>query len=197
MAMAEAPYEPPRVPSVEADGVEPGAAAVTGEDATPAPALSWAEQEVLTALKRLARAQSQLQALERQGGARRSLDADDGQRLEALEIELAHARAKASGRFAKGAARERVAELEVTERLLLDQLGVTTFAEYRTISEAPASVDSVDPAVLAFARQELASAQQAWLEVQALEAPEASPEDLAADEPVESHPADGQPADVA
>ena len=198
MAMAEAPYEPPRVPSVEADGAEPGAAAVTGEDATPAPALSWAEQEVLTALKRLARAQSQLQALEGQGGsARRSFDAADGERLEALEIELAHARAKASGRFAKGAARERVAELEVTERLLMDQLGVATFAEFRTISEAPASVDSVDPAVLAFARQELASAQQAWLEVQALEAPEASPEDLAADEPAESHPADGHPADVA
>jgi len=76
-------------------------------------------------------------------------------------------------------------------------LGVATFAEFRTISEAPASVDSVDPAVLAFARQELASAQQAWLEVQALEAPEASPEDLAADEPAESHPADGHPADVA
>ena len=205
--MAEAPYTRPRVPSVEADGAEPGAAAVTREDEAPAPVLSWAEQEVLNALKRLARAQSQLQALEGQGGpARRSFDAADGERLEALEIDLAQARAKASGRFAKGTARERVDELEVSERLLLDHLGVATFAEYQTMSEAPASADTVDPAVLAFARQELASAQQAWLEVQALETPDAPPTDSPADEAAEARPADeaaearpadGHPADVA
>lgn len=135
------------------------------------PPLSWAEQEVLDALKRLARAQSQLQALEIQAGPEvRTFDPADVARLEAVAKDLAHARAKASGRFAKGSARDRVHELEMSERLQLERMDLSSVAELRAILDAPApAVDPVDPAVLSFARQELAAAQQAWLDVQDLE----------------------------
>jgi hypothetical protein len=171
--MAEAPYQPRRASAVDPDGADPDAAGLEGETATPVPALSWAEQEVLTALKRLARAQSQLQAPKGQRGpAARSLDPIDAERLESLAAELTQARSKASGRFAKGAARDRVRELELSERLLLERLGVSSLAEFRALVDAaPPTVEPVDPAVLAFARQELASAQQGWLDVQALEMP--------------------------
>ncbi len=181
MAMAEAPYERRPASAVGPDGVSddvPADRPEAGEaEADQAPALSWAEQELLSALKRLARAQSQLAALESQASPpRRTFDPADAQRLEALEADLAQARSKASGRFGKGAARDRVSHLEVTERLLLDQLGVSSYDEYRASVDAPpAAAEPIDEAVLAFARQELASAQQAWLDVQALEVP-ADPE---------------------
>ena len=128
---------------------------------------------MLTALKRLARAQSQLQALEAQvTPPRRTFDPVDAERLDALAVELAQARSKASGRFAKAAARDRVNELEMSERLLLERLGVSSYSEYRAVVDAPAPAAApVDDAVLTFARQELASAQQAWLDVQAFDMP--------------------------
>jgi len=136
-----------------------------------APALSWAEREVLGALQRLARAQANLASAQAQGEAAdaATFDPVDVQRLEELHAELAAARAKASGRFAKGAARQRVRDLETTERLVLGRLGVDSYDDYR--SQAAARVDHqvVETEVIDFARRELASAQQAWREVQALE----------------------------
>jgi hypothetical protein len=173
MAMAEAPLQPNVVTPV----VEPAGDASEG---VAKPALSWAEQEVLDALKRLARAQAQMAALEARTPAppARSFDPEDVRRAQELQGDLERARAKASGRFAKGAARERLEELQMRERLLLDRLRMASLDELRAAASSPAPVtDPVDPNVLAFARQELAAAQQGWLDVQALELPSGAKSD--------------------
>jgi len=166
--MADAPRPVPD-PPVGGDTDSDGGAA------DGAPALSWAERETLDALKRLASAQSQLQALEERAAAvSPRIDPADGQRLEHVHGEVVAARAKASGRFGRAAARERLEQLEMNERLVLDQLGLPDYDAYRralTGGSTPGP-DPVDPQVLAFARQELASAQRAWLEIQAMEVPE-------------------------
>lgn len=151
----------------------PPAPDAPGGDVEEAPVtLSWAEQEVVDALKRLARAQSHLADLEARAGEATTptFEAADVERLEKLQGQLAQARAKASGRFGRGAARDRLAELEMAERLVLDRMGVDSYADCRSAIEAP-HVEAVDPQVLAFAQRELASARTAWLEVQALEIP--------------------------
>ena len=134
--------------------------------------LTWAEQEVVDALKRLARAQSHLADLDARAGEATTptFEAADVERLEHLQGQLTQARAKAAGRFGRAAARARLDELEMAERLVLDRMGVASYADYRSVIEAP-HVDAVDPQVLAFAQRELASARTAWLEVQALEIP--------------------------
>ena len=157
--------------------------AATPEAAEPAPVtLTWAEQEVVDALRRLARAQSHIADLEARAGEATTptFEAADVERLEHLQGQLTHARAKASGRFGKAAARARLDELEMAERLVLDRMGVASYDDYRSVLEAP-HVEAVDPQVLAFAQRELVSARRAWLEVQALdippvEAPEPLPE---------------------
>jgi hypothetical protein len=163
MAMADAPRHDP-AGSDSAAGAEPTA-------------LSWAEQETLDALKRLARAQSQLQALEEQlptGVV--PLDPADGQRLVEIHAELVRARSKAAGRFGRAAARDRLDQLETSERLLLEHMGLSDYDDYVAASAPPRStVAAVDPQMLAFARQELISARQAWLEVQAMAVPDADP----------------------
>src|SRR4029077_3906389 len=81
------------------------------ETVEPAPVtLTWAEQEVVDALKRLARAQSDLADLEARAAATttHTFEAADVERLEQLQGPLAQARAKAGGRFGKAAARERL-----------------------------------------------------------------------------------------
>ena len=147
------------------------------ESGAAAPALSWAENEVLDALRRLARAQAQLVAAEAQVAAVDSagFDPADVERLEQVHAELATAKGKATKKFAKGAARERARELESTERLVLDRLGVASYDEYRARADRSQGSQVVDSEVIDFARRELASAQRAWREVQALEvvAPEA------------------------
>ncbi len=164
-----------------ADGHE----AAEPEPATAAPTLTWAESEVLDALRRLARAQAQLAAAEAQVAAdTASFDPADGERLEQVHAQLAKAKGKAAKKFAKGAARERVRELESTERLVLDRLGVASFEEYRARADRRQGSQVVDSEVIDFARRELASAHRAWREVQALEvvgpevpdAPEPEPE---------------------
>ncbi len=134
----------------------------------PEPALSWAESEVLSALRRLARAQAELAAVETSSSSGRAaaFAPVDVARLEQAHAELGAARAKASGRFSKGAARHRVRDLEAAEQAALDRLGVATYDDYqaRLAGLAPAT----DPAVVDFARRELDSAQQAWREVQSL-----------------------------
>jgi hypothetical protein len=160
-----------------APGEQPSAAA--------APALSWAENEVLGALRRLARAQAQLAAAQAQVAAAgsASFDPADVERLEQVHAELAKAKGKASGRFAKGAARQRVRELESSERLVLDRLGVASFEEYRARANRSQGSQVVDSEVIAFARRELESAQRAWREVQALEVVAPEPPDPAPVEP--------------
>jgi len=135
------------------------------------PALSWAEREVLGALRRLARAQANLAAAEASVEATdaATFDPADVDRLEQVHVELAAARAKASGRFAKGSARQRARDLETTERLVLGRMGVGSYEEYRSLVAARAGSQVVESEVIDFARRELASAQQAWREVQALE----------------------------
>jgi hypothetical protein len=57
-------------------------------------------------------------------------------------------------------------------------MGLATFEDYQARSDGSArAAEPVDPAVLAFARQELASARSAWLEVQAMSVPEDDPAD--------------------
>jgi len=189
MAMADAPRPGPARPDVAPD---PGAEAEAG-----APALSWVEQETLDALKRLARAQSQLQALEDQAVANPvRLDPADVARVDQVHAELVAARDKASGRFGRGAARDRADQLETSERLLLDHLGFADHDRYLAAVAAargPAP-DVVDPQVLAFARQELASARQAWLEVQAMPAPVAESPDESSDESSDGQAPDGADA---
>ena len=163
-------------------GTAPGANAEPAAPAEPAPvSLSWAEQEVVDALKRLARAQSAVADLEARAAEATTptFEAADIERLEQLQVQLDQARAKAAGRFGRAAARERVDELELAERLVLDRMGVGSFDEYRAAIHAP-QVEAVDPQVLAFAERELAAARAAWLEVQALAIPPAEPaEELA------------------
>jgi len=180
--VATAPSAPPTPP--EASPEATGAPVAPPE---PAPVtLSWAEQEVVDALKRLARAQSAVADLQARAAEATTptFEAADVERLEQLQGQLTQARAKASHRFGKAAARERLDELVMAERLVLDRMGVDSFAEYRAEIEAP-HVEAVDPQVLAFAERELTSARAAWLEVQALEIPPPEPatEAVAAPEP--------------
>jgi hypothetical protein len=149
------PDAPPNVHAVPAD----------------APALSWVEREVLDSLRRLAIAQANLAAAEAQGEAAdaTSFDPADVERLEEVHVDLAAARAKAAGRLKKGGARQRVRDLETTERLVLGRLGVDSYDEYRSLAAARVHHQVVESEVIDFARRELASAQQAWREVQALE----------------------------
>jgi len=161
---ADAPAE------VQTDVQADTAAEVAAE---PAPiTLTWAEQEVVDALKRLARAQSHLADLEARAdeATTPTFEAADVERLEHLQAQLTQARAKAAGRFGRAAARARLDEVEMAERLILDRMGVDSYADYRAVIESP-HVEAVDPQVLAFAQRELSSARTAWLEVQALEIP--------------------------
>jgi len=178
MATADAHLrtEQPPVPAPPADDVATTDAAATDAtvEAERPVTLSWAEQEVVDALRRLARAQSDLVDLESRAAdaTTPTFEAADVERLEQLQGQLTQARAKANGRFGRAAARERLDELEMAERLILDRMGVDSYREYRAAIEAP-HVEAVDPQMLAFAQRELASAREAWLEVQALEIPAA------------------------
>ena len=167
MVMADAPQHDP-AGSGAGDGLVADAAPPA------AAALSWAERETLDALKRLARARSQVQALEVQLVAIAApIDPVDDKRLVEIHGELVQARSKAAGRFGRASARERVDQLEASERLLLEHLGLADYDAY-LVASAPLRSDKerVDLQALAFARQELVSARQAWLDVQAMAEPE-------------------------
>ena len=95
------------------------------------PRLSWREKELVAALKRLAGAQSQVALLEERLAAQARAtvpDPDDARRLEQLEAELVKLRHKANSRFGGASALDRLAELDMQQRLVLDRLG---FAERR------------------------------------------------------------------
>ena len=136
--------------------------------------MTWQEQETLDALRRLANARSRLVQLEGQvaeGAARPAVDPADVARIEALRAEVAELGPRSRSRFGGGAARQRIADLEAEERLILERSGAADLAELRALTTA-AAAPAVDPAVLDFARRELEAAEQAWIEVQALDMPE-------------------------
>jgi hypothetical protein len=136
--------------------------------------VSWAEREIVDSLHRLARAQAQLAAAEEQAAVaadQARFDEVDAERLEQVHAELLVARERASGRFAKGSVRQRVGELEMAERLVLERLGAPSYEEFRAKAARASSRPAADPDVVAFARRELEAAKSAWLEAQSIEIP--------------------------
>jgi hypothetical protein len=131
--------------------------------------LSWRDRELLTALRRLANATAQVQALDaarvRQAAAP-AIDPADVEQVEALEAELAKLRAKAGSRFGGGAARDRLPDLEAQQRRLLERMGFDSYAAFaaRATGDQPVA-DAVDPAIADFARRELAAAEEAYEEL--------------------------------
>jgi hypothetical protein len=166
MVMADAPRHDP----TGSDATDGPAVA---EEPTAAPPLSWAEQETIDTLKRLARAQSQVQALKEQlAAAGPPVEAADGARLAEVHAEVLAARSKAAGRFGRAAAQQRLDQLEMSERLLLERIGLADYDAFVARSTPTfSSPAAVDLQVLAFARHELASARLAWLDVQTMPEP--------------------------
>lgn len=139
--------------------------------------MTWHDREVVTALRRLASARSRLDQLlaeqpEPTGPTVSPADLDE---LAGLRDEIEALGAKARARFGGGGARERRAELQARERLVLQRLGVASYDEAVAAAEASAA-PGADPALLDFARRELEAAEVAWREVQAIEVPDEEPE---------------------
>ena len=126
----------------------------------------------MTCLKRVANARSQLAALEPDEGVV-PIDPEAVTRLEELEAESVPLRKKAESRFGGGSARQRLAEIEAHQRVLLDELGVTDLAEARQRLDTVAEVDAT---LLEFARRELEQAEAELAEVLAMDIPEPEPE---------------------
>lgn len=151
------------------------------DDAGPDRTVSWHERETAAALARLAGARAQLALLEEQAAAERTEpDPADVALVEELEAQIAKLRVNAGGRFGGGAARAKLDECEQRQRAVLARLGFDDVAALR--DRGTVAVPAVDPDVLAFARRECADAEQAFLEVAALEMPAAEP-DADADAP--------------
>jgi hypothetical protein len=142
-----------------------------------APTLTWEEQETLAGLRRLARAQAQLVAAEGEAPEpTRPFDPVAVAELERVHGQLAEARVRASGRFAKGSTRNRVRELELAERQVLDHLKMATYEDYRARAAGARSATAADPDVVAFARRELEAAERGWQELRELEVPSTTPD---------------------
>jgi len=139
--------------------------------------MTWYERELVTALKRLADAQNRLAALDLTAvpvATPPRVDEADVERLRSLEVEIAALTGKSKGRFGGSGARDKIAELQLQERLILDRIGCADLDEAVAASSAAATpaVEAVDATMLEFARRELADAQKNWLEVQALDIPD-------------------------
>lgn len=133
------------------------------------PRLSFKEREMLVALRRLANARSQLAQLEEKLAAqqqRAAWDPDDLARVDSYQQEIEKLRQKAQSRFGGASARERLAEAELQQRLILERLGAASYEELQELRRAPASAaDEVDPVFVEFARRELAAAEEAYRQV--------------------------------
>ena len=126
---------------------------------------TWAEQgdaakrrHRIGALQDLSRARTNLEHATSAG----TPDVETVARLEEIEQELATLSRTAGGRSRKRNER-RVLDLLLSERLLLDQLGFATYAEYAQQCGSDASTelaDLTDLAYLEFARMELESAER-------------------------------------
>jgi hypothetical protein len=158
------------------------------------PRLSWRDRELLAALRRLANAQVQLQTLEAAAAVQGELaatDPGDPQRVEALEAELVKLRAKAGSRFGGGSARERLPDVEMEQRLILERLGYDSYAAFEAGGGRPrAPVAALDAGLVEFARHELAAAEEAYAQILAL--PDEDPGDHDGDA-VDDDPAEAPP----
>lgn len=131
-----------------------------------APRLTWRERELITALRRLANSRAQVGALEeaqRDGPAPPRAEPGDVELVDRLHHELERLRAKASSRFGGGSARDKLPDVEMQQRLVLERLGFGSYEEFVAAGRRPAPrPDPVDPAILDFARKELAAAEEAY-----------------------------------
>jgi hypothetical protein len=160
----------------------------TGVSEPDAVGLSWQENELVGALKRLANAKSQLASLEAESAAVAAVPIvapADVEALVANRVQLEAARAKSTARFGGSSARQRAEKLEANERLILDRVGMGEYNDFLAWRDGPPPAPPVDPAVLDFARREVRAATAAWIQIQSLEIPavEAEP-----DEPAEAAP---------
>jgi hypothetical protein len=142
---------------------------------------TWQEREIALALQRLASARVRVASLEEEmatpAATVATADPADLERLETLQGEIAKLRPKASSRFGGGNARQRIDELEVQQRLVLERLGVDSYEDYLAIADQPVAPPAVDPDVMAFAIAEFESAQKAFLEVSTMVIADADPDD--------------------
>lgn len=132
---------------------------------------------MVTCLRRVANARSQLATLEAAAGGP-AVDAADVARLEELAAEAEALHKKAKSRFGGGAARDRLTEIEGQERLLLAELGVADLADARA---RLLSTGDVDATLLEFTRNELRQAEAELAEVLAMDVPDAEAEPAADD----------------
>lgn len=142
------------------------------------PRLSWRDRELLAALRRVANSRVQVQSLEaavaRQRGVEPADPADPG-RAQELHDELVKLRAKGTSRFGGGAARDRIPDVELELRLVLERLGYSSYAAFEAGGRRPApDPDHVDPALVDFAHRELEAAERAYEQVLAMPDDEAA-----------------------
>jgi hypothetical protein len=134
--------------------------------------LTWRERELLAALRRLANAQAQLRTLEDERSrqpAPPTVDPADAEHVKALEAELNRWRERANHRFGRSAARERLADLEAQQRLVLERLGFDSYAAFASRDASAATMPPpVDPALVEFARHEVEAAAEAYAQALAL-----------------------------
>ncbi len=146
---------------------------------------SFEDRALVTALRRVALARSQLEALTEAVRATLPAPEFDHAALRELELvhdDLVHARDRARSRFG-GHARHRVAELEARHDELLGRLGAGTLVEAQALEAHPPPSPGFDPSVVDFARRELAEASRALDELLAAQrsSVEADREPAAAD----------------
>jgi hypothetical protein len=138
-------------------------------DAESTTRLSWKERELVTALRRLANARSQVTQLEEAMAGPTLPSPADMARIRELEAELEPLRRKAQSRFGGGGARERLAEVEAEQNRLLEAAGFASLDELdRAAAESSSDGHEGDPVLLEFARRELSDAETALQEVLAL-----------------------------
>ena len=133
----------------------------TGSSTDPdAAALSWQENELVGALKRLANAKSQLATLEAEDRDGRQLAHGRARRCRGPHGEPGRARGRPWPSRAPASAVRRLAtrrpQLEANERLILGRMGLITYDEFEAWRAGPPTPRRVDPAVLDFARREVA-----------------------------------------
>jgi hypothetical protein len=173
------------------------------------PRLSWRERELLTALRRVANARAQVQALDEATQRHASGPAPlpgDVERVDELERELAKVRAKASSRFGGGSARDRLPQLEAQQRIVLERLGFDRYDEFVAAGKrVPVAAEPVDPAIVDFAHRELEAAETAYAELLSMpddvdESPAAPlfphKRDFGSTGADQSEPGDGEPATI-
>jgi hypothetical protein len=135
------------------------------------PRLSWQEREIVSALRRLAKARAQVVELEArlaEQARRPAPDPADSALVEELQKEIERVAPRAASRFGAGAARARLAELQRRQREVLARLGFDDYTAYSAAGGGLAPVDDVDPVFVEFARREVRDAEEALAALLAL-----------------------------